>query len=583
MPSKPRPPVESWLREDDSESQNSDFSTIWPYRLLHVPSMTSYARTGLCNYNGVKAPRYNVISYTWGNFVDSKEPSIVIKGVDWPIPAIRKDHFTADTFKAAMQRACKGVNHKCEWLWVDIACIPQKHKNESKEARNIRGEEIGRQVEIFRRAHDAFAWLSNLKTSEFSGGQSFLTIQDFNVHVCQDISIEDAEAPVSYLRTCDSYLRLIESWMNKFLSHSWLSSLWTLQEMVLRRDSWILFDDGCFSPYSYDVKSPEDEDYSPWNFIQIKNDIFTLQRILDGNGMKNIENAEKRMVTRQRTNKASASNIRKRLERLVERLISKGLNTLGIEIPHAAYSAAQNRNAREITDRIYGIVQTYEISCNPEPAGKDELAKLRNLEDEFGTKLLAKSALLSQLFVHTSSNPPRRSWLITQKCTIDRFWVQFFRPGRVFNQKSSLSIVEDTRNITLNGKAWYLNSLKDSMPPHLFEPTRGGLGCYNGLMLDYHVSKKVLGNVIDYFESQERLIHAVGSLDKHYGKPVRVAVLGSVQVYSTENFIGLVLAPVENSKGKTMWMRIGLYQWVGKERGKQLACPPCHDIRCTIT
>lgn len=32
--------------------------------------------------------------------------------------------------------------------------------------------------------------------------------------------------------------------MNKILSHPWIQPLWTLQEMVLRPDAWILFDDG---------------------------------------------------------------------------------------------------------------------------------------------------------------------------------------------------------------------------------------------------------------------------------------------------------------------------------------------------
>ena len=39
-------------------------SAIWPQRLLHVPSMTSHIREDLDSYNGVRAPDYNVLSYT---------------------------------------------------------------------------------------------------------------------------------------------------------------------------------------------------------------------------------------------------------------------------------------------------------------------------------------------------------------------------------------------------------------------------------------------------------------------------------------------------------------------------------------
>jgi hypothetical protein len=144
--------------------------------------MTSYVREGSDTYNGVTAPQYNVLSYTWGNFLDSTATAISVNGVDWPIPAIQKGHFTADAFKTAIERAARGVRHHCEWLWVDIACIPQKHTKETKEARDMRGQEIGRQVEIFRRAQEAFAWLSHLKASELSESQPLITVNDFLAH-----------------------------------------------------------------------------------------------------------------------------------------------------------------------------------------------------------------------------------------------------------------------------------------------------------------------------------------------------------------------------------------------------------------
>ena len=62
-------------------------SSTWPYRLLHTPTMTSHAREGLNTYNGVVAPEYNVISYTWGNFVDPTATALSVAGIDWPVPS----------------------------------------------------------------------------------------------------------------------------------------------------------------------------------------------------------------------------------------------------------------------------------------------------------------------------------------------------------------------------------------------------------------------------------------------------------------------------------------------------------------
>ncbi|KAF2735959.1 hypothetical protein EJ04DRAFT_551646 [Polyplosphaeria fusca] len=42
--------------------------TIWPHRLLHVASMTSYVKGGENTYNGAQAPAYNILNYTWGYF-----------------------------------------------------------------------------------------------------------------------------------------------------------------------------------------------------------------------------------------------------------------------------------------------------------------------------------------------------------------------------------------------------------------------------------------------------------------------------------------------------------------------------------
>ena len=46
-------------------------------------------------------------------------------------------------------------------MWVDITCIDQEHYE-------IKMDEIGKQAEIFRRASQAYVWLSSCQSMEFS-------------------------------------------------------------------------------------------------------------------------------------------------------------------------------------------------------------------------------------------------------------------------------------------------------------------------------------------------------------------------------------------------------------------------------
>lgn len=71
----------------------------WPRRLLHVPSMTSYQWTPGDQYGDVVKPSYVALTYTWGRWrLDEGErpdiKALPVKGVTWPIPRIKPDHFT---------------------------------------------------------------------------------------------------------------------------------------------------------------------------------------------------------------------------------------------------------------------------------------------------------------------------------------------------------------------------------------------------------------------------------------------------------------------------------------------------------
>ncbi|KAJ9615919.1 hypothetical protein H2200_001996 [Cladophialophora chaetospira] len=528
IPPPPPAPPNPWAGRTRPQNQTALSSAVWPHRLLFVPTLTSYARVDSDTYNGVKAPHYNVLSYTWGNFLDPKAPALPIQGVDWPIPRIQDRHFTAKSFQTAINLAATGVRHHCQWLWVDIACIPQKHENETRAAKETRDEEIGRQVEILRRAKEAFAWLSHLKSSELCPYGYPTTIDDFLDAASKGVVVRTPEAAAEYLEACDKVSTQMQAWMSKALLHPFFKSLWTLQEVVLRRDAWILFDDGLLQLYA--KATPEQ---NAWEFIAVKSGIFALRSILSGRIPRYLTNAQDLLEGSAPDDRGAmrADAICNRLQKLLQTYLDRGLDALKIAVPHSAYSAAQYRNSTKLTDRIYGIVQTYGITCTPNPVGDDDLAKLQALEDEFGTKLVAKSGLLSQVFIHSSAETPRRSWLITQKCTVDDFWESFSPTENLVHELCSLKVLEDTKNMAFRGQAWYLDSFIGSRDEHLFRNWAGSPEQYLGLMLDYHVSRQVLGEVVAYFPSRDAMANAASRLQEFYSTPALVALLGSGSAY----------------------------------------------------
>ncbi|CAG8953825.1 hypothetical protein HYFRA_00006717 [Hymenoscyphus fraxineus] len=239
-------------------------------------------------------------------------------------------------------------------------------------------------------------------------------------------------------------------------------------------------------------------------------------------------------------------------------------------------------------DRIHGIVQIYGISCNPNPPGDDDVSKLHNLEDEFGMELVAKAPLMSQLFIHsTLPEPPRRSWLISQKCKVgDGFWA-CFTPEYKVEVLGSMKVSRDEGilndfSLRFEGKVW---NLDDFTRAHLFAPFSPLFPeTYRGLMLDNHISEMVLKDVVDYFETESSMNQAIHDLYHYYchDDPVEpskiiVALLGSSCRASLPvvDYVALVLAADNSSitdkrsigeafiKGGTsmIWKRIGLMRW----------------------
>ena len=535
----PAPPIGLVAWSEEINLKPPLLNMVWPHRLLHVPSMTSFIRHGFDTYNNVTAPSYNIISYTWGNFVDPSGTPILVEGIDWPIPPIKSDHFTAASFQTAIERAACGVKHQCDWLWVDIACIPQWHQNETAEAKHLRGQEIGRQVQIFRRAQEIFAWLSHLRRSDLSPVLPLVTVHE----VADVVSSRTHESPHAhsaneYLESCDRVVAAFDNWIRSLLAHPYFSSLWTLQEMTLREGAWVLLDDGLLPDLS--------------TLRDIDSDIRDTQDVI-WSRKPFLETAEKTVRAGNLTPECTHEKLCDQLNKLRQLQECKGLDALEMRIPHRAYSLAQHRNTSRLTDRIYGIVQTYDISCGSDPKGATEAAKLRTLEDEFGMKLVTQTGFVSQLFIHNSV--PRRSWLITPKCTVSPRWKVFSDRERITDVRASLVVSEQTKDLEFCGRAWHLVSLLDSTPTE-----------DQAMMLDDHVAKEVLGQTVDHFRDRRSMKEAGERLLKCYGRSVRAALLASVPSFGKRQFVGLLVAPLGELEESPPWVRIGLFWWEERSR-----------------
>ncbi|KAJ4419217.1 hypothetical protein N0V82_005124 [Gnomoniopsis sp. IMI 355080] len=630
-PPPPPPPRILKIAVVGNNSESLIPNTNWPHRLLHVESMTSHVRTGLDTYNGVSGPRYNIISYTWGRYEDHERttPPLGVCGIDWPIPCIQSHIFTATSFHNAIKHAARGYKQACDWIWVDIACIPQRHDGETTEDKFIRGQEIGRQVEIFQRAKEAFVWLfglhlyDNAVPRDPQGHGRLVILDDVFALLNRDMeeinnrpTLKRCISDLDYLRELHRTAERLQNWMGRFLEHRWFTSLWTLQEMVLRPDACVLLDDGLFNGPRLNG--------TPWTFVDIKSDLYFLGKLQgDPSRRRHVRGLRDTALLDFPGHETDIQDYFGSFWSLLQKLENtqnlRGLNCLGVEFPHTAYSAAIRRETKYEEDRIYGIVQVYGISCNPSPPGNKPEAMIKALEDDFGSKLVAKAPLLSQLFIHSSEERPRRSWLITNRCKVDdRYWTFFAHdPGSFIttNLFSSFQVLNNNKegqevneDIVLHfmGRGWNLSDFVTSLPPSsgssnavgpyrvpYFKPSldRADFTWYRGLMLDHHVSRKILGRVVDYFEDEQSTAEAVHKLYAHYigdvpGRDeslasILVALLGSATHGSGllrgrlpyVDYVGIVLAPCSTasegsaaSGGASLETemrleRIGLVRW----------------------
>lgn len=103
------------------------------------------------------------------------------------------------------------------------------------------------------------------------------------------------------------------------------------------------------------------------------------------------------------------------LVRLKDAIQKSGLGLLHSDSPIILYTGARFRNTTFELDRVYGIMQTFEIHLGTSVEGaENQIFTLVELEDQLGAALMEKWPIRSQFHIHTKAAALGKSWRISE-------------------------------------------------------------------------------------------------------------------------------------------------------------------------
>ncbi|KAK6361608.1 hypothetical protein TWF730_005327 [Orbilia blumenaviensis] len=401
----------------------AEVADYWPKRLLHIPSMTSVEREGFSCYGTVERPEYSILTYTWGRWrirSGPPGPSLPVKGTPWRIPAVHPDHFTVESFEKVIKRLGQSGN---EWAWVDIACIHQEDAAEN-------AEEVGRQASIFKNAKDVFVWLSHLDTNVLQ--EAVNNIIEYGVDFGEFVSmggmsigkLVDPNIPMELAHTASprSLAEAVSAMVAGFetiFADPWFSSLWTLQEVVLRNDSLVLTKQADLIVWT------ENKYYMFLTMFinhctNIYDDILLFKKNISIHDW-HISEDEKISYD------AKLKDVQEKLDRIIEMINHAGFYYLHSLNPNVQYGTARYRKTSRLLDRVYAITQVYNIRVG-KSIRPQENPTLDELKDEFARAIINRCPIMGQLFLHTGKPEDGKSWRITEDSFVPRPMLMYQEP-----------------------------------------------------------------------------------------------------------------------------------------------------------
>lgn len=529
----------------------NDVEPQWPRRLLHIPSMTSVEWRDGNTYgpNDEREPNYSILTYTWGRWPAPGGPHIPVSGTTWAIPAVDEGKFTVASFKKVINK----MGQDYDFAWIDAVCIDQENYD-------VKMDEIGKQVGIFANASEVYVWLWSLPSARLQDvydnimhcgaslekgrgtfrqspqmASSSATYDDtapYNAHQ------EDGDA---LDRIPHAILSSLEVSINTLLGDPWFSSLWTLQEGMLRKDAIFLSQDAECVHHRVGLANPEAEMFT------LARTFSTIRTALESYDRRSTEPSYMDLVGS-----------------IVEAVKRSGYpaSTLANN-SNIQWAAAKFRNATNAEDRIYGIMALYDIQVGDASPNvlKRNNPSLSELEREFVIALNAKSPLLGQLFVHTGPERPRgKSWEISRDIRVPHNLAMWDKQEFV----DSCSIIGmSTGPAKVEGTLCFLKDLKRHWVTCLYEIGLSPTDYHIDVVLDEYILKEHPAIIVaptnhnsrtaDPFEATFTLIDT--TLEEFGEDAVSVLELGGVSLH----IYGLLLLhpPSDRSQAK----RVGICKW----------------------
>ncbi|RBR25339.1 uncharacterized protein FIESC28_01776 [Fusarium coffeatum] len=326
----------SWEEEDVF-----DDSCSWPRRLLHVESWTSYPWKQGNRYRGVYKPKYVALSYTWGRWrlkegVQESVEALNIRNVPWKIPRVDPQHFTVDEFQNAIIAAANGDSGdrkqpKVKFVWLDVACIDQEDED-------IKHAEVSRQFTIFNGAQRCAIWLASTSPIFAKIGIcDFLSMRSPFTSVYMNMTSPGTDGDDIAKHMMIGYSEMLLASTTTMIEDPWFTSLWTLQETFISRDqSVFLCNNGEI------VKDHRGEVIGMVDLMETSYSIF------------NYLSSQLHLMEGYQDVHALIKDTISHIERL-------GFRQCFVFQEMGAYFAARHRKASRSKDRIYGIMQIFDI------------------------------------------------------------------------------------------------------------------------------------------------------------------------------------------------------------------------------
>jgi hypothetical protein len=219
-----------WLgtvNPDDLE----DFRDLPPYYLWNIKEK----RTVRVFEENIM-PQYAVITHTWGRW-RTPGVDISIDNVPWAVPA--NSRFDV----SALPTLLEGAGFAETYVWIDLLCIPQDRSDGAQQA--ICRMELMRQASIFHNAETAVAWIYDIeKWRPVSAALAYLANNFYNNNTSDDTYLKPLyEMVIETTAECASDpCGLLQGAVGdeKREVIGWFSSLWTLQESLMRPDLLLL-------------------------------------------------------------------------------------------------------------------------------------------------------------------------------------------------------------------------------------------------------------------------------------------------------------------------------------------------------